>query len=83
MAMLGVRCSTVSVPAWEPQACAICTPEAPVPMMAQRLPSTGMLESGQNDEWCISPLKVSMPGQAGMYRREACSRFKTLAQSHG
>jgi hypothetical protein len=44
----------------------ICTPEAPVPIIAQRLFSTGISVSGQKELWWTIPLNLSMPGQGGM-----------------
>jgi hypothetical protein len=40
-------------------------------MMAQRLFLTSISVSGQKEEWWMTPLNLSMPGQSGMYLRAA------------
>lgn len=50
-ARLGVRWKTVRDPARGPHSWLIWTPDAPVPMTAQRLPRTSMCSSGQKEEW--------------------------------
>lgn len=43
-----------------------CTPEAPVPITAHRLPRTSTPSAGQKELWYIVPLNLSRPWKSGM-----------------
>src|SRR5215813_2249274 len=63
---LGVRWNTVRWPAVLATSWMVCTPVAPVPITATRLPSKLTGSFGQRAVWQDRPLKLSTPGILGM-----------------
>src|SRR4029453_8888854 len=63
---LGVRWNTVRCPAVLATSWMVCTPVAPVPITATRLPSKLTGSCGQRAVWQDWPLKLSMPLILGM-----------------
>src|ERR671939_1385199 len=62
----GVRWNTVKCPAVFATSWMVCTPVAPVPITATRLPAKLTGSCGQRAVWQDWPLKLSMPSILGM-----------------
>ena len=63
---LGVRWNTVRWPAVLATSWMVCTPVAPVPITATRLPAKLTGSCGQRAVWKDAPLNVSTPSMRGM-----------------
>ena len=63
---LGVRWKTVRCPTVLAISVMACTPDAPVPMIATRLPAKETGRCGHSPVCQDSPLKVSTPGMVGI-----------------
>ena len=66
----GVRWNTVRWPTVLATSWMVCTPVAPVPITATRLPAKLTGSCGQRAVWKDSPLNVSTPSMRGMVGAE-------------